>query len=335
MDASAALTTEARDAGPGFTPACVESRQRVRDGVVLFVRTWEPDDREFPEALGTVLLVHGLGEHCGRYAHVAARLCRLGLRVRAYDQRGHGRSEGPRMVSPHPNAYLEDLADICDAATQAWHELPILLGDSMGGLVVAHFATERVRPVRAVILAAPALALPLSAAARASYRIMRMVAPRARVPNLIRARDLSHDPEVAARYRADPLVQSTITASVMESLLHGMSRVEALAFQLEAPMLVLVAGSDRIVDPEGSRRFCAATPADLCEAVWFDTAYHEVFNEAEPLRTQVFEAMEQWLRRRLGQVTASTQRPASAEGRGRPGQMDRLHQIRGMDQAGR
>ncbi|MBY4946512.1 lysophospholipase [Cupriavidus respiraculi] len=281
------------------TATAVESRQRMRDGTELLVRTWHPDPLRHPEPLGTLLLVHGMGEHSGRYVHVVQRLLALGLRVRAYDQRGHGASGGPRMVAERPDVFVDDLAEIYDATVQSWRELPFVLGHSLGGLVVARFATARVRPVRGVVLSSPALALRMSAAMHALHRTLLALAPRLRVPQPIDARLLSHDATEVARYRSDPLVQKTCTAGLIESILTGMARAHADAPLLEAPTLLLVAGADRVVDPSGSRRFCDNAPADLHECVWFDHAYHEVFHEAEPLRSEVFAALERWLRGHL------------------------------------
>lgn len=298
-EAGPSAPADAADAAPGL--AAAESRQRMRDGTELLLRTWEPDPRMFPETVGCVLLVHGLAEHSGRYQHVAEVLCGLGLRVRAYDQRGHGASGGARMVAEHPDAYLDDLAEIHDAAVRFWKELPILLGHSMGGLVAARFATARLRPVRALVLSSPALALRLSPTMLTIHRVLLTLVPRLRVPNPIDARMLSHDPQVVARYRSDPLVQTTITAGVLESFIRGMAQVQADAPRLEAPMLLLVGGADKIVDPAGSRTFFDHAPADLREQVWFDQGYHEIFNEAEPLRSEVFAALTDWLRRHLAQ----------------------------------
>jgi len=304
--AEAAGTTTA--AGPAIAHAPVQSRQRMRDGTELLLRSWLPDPGRFVEPLGSVLLVHGLAEHAGRYQHVADLLCGLGLRVRAFDLRGHGASGGARMVADHPDIYLEDLAEIYDAALHGWNELPILLGHSMGGLIAARFATARVRPVRALVLSSPALALRLSRPMLALHRVLLALAPRLRVPNPIDARHLSHDPAVVAAYRADPLVQTTITASVLESFIGGMAQAQADAARLEAPMLMLVGGADRVVDPAGSRSFFDNAPPDLRDEVWYPHGYHEIFNEAQPLRSEVFAALSDWLQRHL-QPSATAKPP--------------------------
>ncbi|WP_043418832.1 alpha/beta hydrolase [Cupriavidus basilensis] len=286
-------------AAPARPVTPIESRQRMRDGTELLLRTWQPDPELFPEPAGSLLLVHGLAEHCGRYQHVAQLLCGLGLRVRAYDQRGHGASGGPRMVAEHADVFVEDLTEIHDAAVGQWQELPFLLGHSMGGLVAARFATARVRPIRALVLSSPALALRLSGPMLVLHRMLLALVPRLRVPNPIDARYLSHDAVVVAQYRTDPLVQGTISAGVLESFVRGMAQAQTDAPLLEAPMLMLVAGDDRIVDPAGSRRFFDTAPPDLRDARWFDTGYHEIFNEAQPLRGEVFAALTDWLRKHL------------------------------------
>lgn len=119
------------------------------------------------------------------------------------------------------------------------------------------------------------------------------------MPNPIDARHLSHDAGVVRQYRADPLVQSTITAGMLETFLRGMAQAQADAHRLPVPTLMLVGGADRVVDPSGSRAFHANAPADLCEMVWYDHGYHEIFNEAEPLRGEVFAALAGWLRHHL------------------------------------
>ena len=121
--------------------------QRVtHDGLALHLRQWPVAD-----ARGTALIVHGLGEHIGRYAHVAAHLNAWGWSVVGYDQRGHGRSEGPRGRLGADDSLLRDLALVIDAV-RASHGGPLLLlGHSMGGLVAARFVAGGLGPGRAVV----------------------------------------------------------------------------------------------------------------------------------------------------------------------------------------
>ena len=271
-----------------------ETRQRMKDGTELLVRTWLPAP-ESGAPRGTVILVHGMAEHSGRYPHVAKVLTDLGLRVRAFDLRGHGKSGGPRMALDAQDNYLTDLAEIVDAAVAEWHETPFVLGHSMGGLIVARFTTARMRPVRGVLLSSPALRLKLPPGAGIVRGILSALAPKLAVPNPVDPAKLSHDPSVATAYRADTLVQGTIRASLLEVLLNAMTQAQQDAPRLDAPMLLMAGGADSIVDPSGSRDFYAKAPEALRTLAWFDSGYHEIFNEAEPMRSDVFRKMTEWL----------------------------------------
>ena len=135
---------------------------KTQDGVELFIRDWPLT----PGAArrGTALIVHGLGEHCGRYAHVAAALNAIGIEVRGYDHRGFGQSGGRRAVLPTQNAYLDDaklvFESLADDARRAGDTVPpFLIGHSMGGAIAARATTGGwVRP-RGLVLSSPALKL--------------------------------------------------------------------------------------------------------------------------------------------------------------------------------
>jgi alpha-beta hydrolase superfamily lysophospholipase len=94
-------------------------------------------------------------------------------------------------------------------------------------------------------------------------------------------------------------VQSTISASLLEFMLNAITQAQQDAPRLEAPMLLMAGGSDSIVDPSGSRDFYANAPEELRTLAWFDSGYHEIFNEAEPLRGEVFGKMTEWLAGRI------------------------------------
>ncbi len=129
-------------------------------------------------ARGTVLVVHGLGEHAGRYESVAAWLNARGWDVVAYDQRGHGHSEGARGVIPTADALLRDLELVIDLARPSEIAAPlVLLGHSMGGAVAAHLVAEKGRAVDGFVLTSPALAADLSGVQRLQLLIGERLAP--------------------------------------------------------------------------------------------------------------------------------------------------------------
>lgn len=251
------------------------------DGTALFVT-----DYLLPvsQARGSVVIMHGLGEHSGRYRHVAQFFNQLGLSVRCYDHRGHGRSQGARGDVINGDPMLLDAQIVIDGFAAHFREPPFLMGHSMGGLFAARFALSGVSRLRGLILSSPALALRLSPLQRLMLDVMHAAAPRLGVPNGLNPAFLSHDPEVVAAYRADPLVHNKISARLLKSMLRSIASCEAQAGTLAIPTLLVVAGDDRLVDAEGSKRFAARAPAGLVELKMYSGFYHEVFNEPDAAR---------------------------------------------------
>ncbi len=244
---------------------------------------------------GCVVLVHGLGEHAGRYDHVARRLNSWGFAVRGYDQYGHGESGGPRGGLPNDDRLLVDLADVVDATRIRLPEgVPlILLGHSMGGLVVGRFVALKRRPVDALVMSSPALDPGLSAVQKLLLAIVPNIAPNLRVGNGLNADYISHDPATIAAYRADPLVHDRISGRLAKFIADGGPATVARAAQWTVPTLLMYAGGDRLVNPAGSRAFAAAAPTAVVTSHCFTEHYHELFNELE--REPVFAMLESWL----------------------------------------
>lgn len=230
-----------------------------------------------------VLLVHGLGEHAGRYAALAAHLNAWGFAVRGYDQYGHGESSGPRGGLPSAHRLLEDLADVIEATHQRFGgDLPlIVLGHSLGGLVAASLVARRGAAIDALVLSSPALGTRMSPVQKLLLATLPRVAPNLTVGNGLDARFLSHDPQVVAAYRADPLVHDRISARLAQFIVDAGPAVVARAAAWELPTLLLYAGADRLVDPSASRAFAAAAPQTVT-AYRFDELHHEIFNEPTP-----------------------------------------------------
>jgi alpha-beta hydrolase superfamily lysophospholipase len=266
---------------------------QTSDAIGLFTRRWG-----VPEATprrGSLLLVHGLGEHCGRYAHVAESLTAIGLEVVSYDHRGHGRSEGVRGGLPHPDALLDDLALVYASLG----EDAFLLGHSMGGTIAARAVTGGWVAPRALILSSPALAVDLNPAQRAFAAVGRRLLPDRPMPNRLPVDKISHDPAVVAAYKADPDVHDRLTSRLFDFLIAAGESARADAARVTVPTLGLVAGADALVDPRGSREFFAALPDGVGTLHVYDELYHELFNEREPDRTRVLGDLRAWLEDRL------------------------------------
>ena len=256
------------------------------DGENLAVQDWpllEGTSR------GTVLLVHGLGEHVGRYDAVARRLNAWGFAVRGYDQYGHGESGGPRGGLTGEMRLLDDLADMVDAtrARMAAHQPLVLLGHSMGGLVAA--------PVDALVLSSPALDPGLNAVQKLLLATLPRILPNLRVGNGLDAQYLSHDPAVVAAYLADPLCHDRISARLARFIADGGPATVARAAHWSVPTLLMWAGADKLVNPAGSRAFAAAAPRGVVQSHGFEPLFHELFNESPELADPVFALLRQWL----------------------------------------
>lgn len=269
------------------------------DGENLALYDWPLE--EVTARRGTVLLVHGLGEHAGRYCALAQRLHAWGFAVRGYDQYGHGQSSGPRGGLTTDTRLLVDLADLVDAtrARMPAGEPLVLLGHSMGGLVAARFVSMQLRPVDALVLSSPALDAGLGAVQKLLLATLPRIAPNLRVGNGLDAQYLSHDPAVVAAYRADPLCHDRISARLARFIADEGPATVARAAHWTVPTLLLWAGSDRLVNPAGSRDFANAAPKALVQSHCFEPLFHELFNESPELADPVFDMLGRWLAQRF------------------------------------
>lgn len=262
------------------------------DGTPLAIHRWPGPAAP---ARGTILIVHGLGEHAGRYHHVATQLRDHGWRVVAYDQRGHGLSGGGRGRLAHRDDLLTDLGTVLEMVRAETPGPLLLLGHSMGGLVAAQFVARARGPgmVDGLILTSPALEAGLAPAQRLQLAIGHALVPDLAMSNQLDPAFISHDAAVVRAYRADPLVHDRVTARLARALVEGGREVRARAAAWSVPTLLLWAGQDRLVSPAGSAAFAASAPKRVVESHRFDALYHEIMNESDA--SPVFAAIERWL----------------------------------------
>ena len=276
------------------------------DGENLALCNWQSEDstkqssRAGVQARGVVLIVHGLGEHAGRYDHVAHSLHTWGFEMRAYDQRGHGESGGKPGTLPSKMALLDDLAEVVDDVRKQYPNLPlILLGHSMGGLVAARFVSLCIRPVDALVMSSPALDAGRGAFQKLLLKVLPGLLPNLCVGNGLDAKFISRDPQVVKAYLADRLVHNKISPRLGHFIDTAGPATVAAAANWQTPTLLVYAGADRLVNPAGSDDFARlattskAVKPDVVTVRRFDGYYHELFNELEA--GQVFECLENWL----------------------------------------
>jgi alpha-beta hydrolase superfamily lysophospholipase len=266
------------------------------DGLRLYTQHWAPE--ETPQAL--VALVHGYGEHSGRYDHVAQVFVEQGAAVHAYDQRGYGRSEGPRAYVDDFDRYLDDLAQFLDRVQKQQPDRPLFLfGHSMGGLVVLKYVLDRHPSVRGLVLSGPAieinpdLAPLLRRAAQVLGRLFPTL-PTTRSPEGA----ISRDPEVVEEAKNDPLnYHGRVLARTGAEMLRAGEKVRDRLEEVTDPFLVLHGTADTLASPEWSERLYDRAASDDKTIKLYDGLYHETFNEPE--RETVLNDLTEWIGDRL------------------------------------
>jgi acylglycerol lipase len=270
---------------------------RTADGLKLPTRAWLTDD-DAPRA--AVVLVHGLGEHVGRYDALATRMVRAGYAVHGYDQRGHGYAQGPRAQVRRFDDLVADLARFV-ATVRAWHpdEPLVLFGHSMGGVVaVRALQTDAVR-ADALVLSSPALRDGTDVPGWVRALVAFLAGPFPGLPTVrIDASKLSRDPAEVAAYRQDPAVfHGPIKARLgTEMSKHGALAI-ADAARLTVPLLIVHGKEDRLARPGASGELQRALHGHDATLELYDDGPHELFHD--PLRDRVTEDVLAWLDARL------------------------------------
>ena len=242
-----------------------------------------------------MVLVHGFGEHSGRYEDFGAWFASHGIAVHAFDQAGHGRSDGRRGHVRRFDDFLDDLAVFVRAVQSEHPALPCAItGHSMGGLIVAAFARERDPDVDCFITSGPLLAFGPGAGG-AKMRLARLMArfwPTFTSDAGIAPDALSRDPEVGRKYLSDPLVHSDASAALGVALQEGVARTAGGGAALRRPILMLHGGADPLCQPAGSEAFFAGVTDERSALQIYPDLLHEIFNEPE--REIVYQDIFDW-----------------------------------------
>jgi alpha-beta hydrolase superfamily lysophospholipase len=252
----------------------VTGRAVTADGIGLLTRHWPADD---PWA--AMLLVHGLGEHSGRYEHVGEHFAAAGIDTYAYDHRGNGASDGARGDIDRWSRYHDDLGERLGSVRGAAGGRPVIVyAHSMGGLIAAgYLLSDRPRPDMTV-LSAPGLDSTLAAWKQALAPVLGRIVPTLSVPNGVPVETLSRDPEVGRRLLADPLNGRTSTARFAAEAIREQRRVREAAAAIGGPMLVIHGLDDGLVPVTASEPFEGAPGV---ERRTYPGLRHELHNEPE------------------------------------------------------
>jgi acylglycerol lipase len=263
----------------------------------IYFQTWAPSGA--PKA--TVVIAHGLGEHGGRYAEVAAQLVGLGCVVHAIDHRGHGRSGGARvLVDKFANA-VADMDTLIDRAKRQQPMRPLfLLGHSMGGALSLSYAIKHGKKLDGLILSGPAVALDgapplLAVIAKLLASLMPKLGMFQVDPSLV-----SRDPDEVAKYAGDPLnAHGKIPVRTLAEIIRFVEIVPALLPAISVPTLVLHGSDDKLAGVAGSRMIHERISSSDKTLKVYDGLYHEIFNELPADRARVFKDLTDWLQPRL------------------------------------
>jgi len=256
------------------------------DGTGLFTRTWIPEDSK-----ANVLLVHGLGDHCGRWDHVGRFLADRGYAVTAFDLRGHGESEGRRGHVDTFDDFVSDVAHVAGEAGLFDDSMPwVLYGHSLGGLIATRYLLSDYPQPDVAVLSSPALDADVPQILRTASSVLGRMVPTLSMPNSITGDQLSRDPDVGETYVADPLVHSKATTGFGHTSLAAQAEALDNLDKIRVPTLVFHGADDLLVPPSASAPLAAV---DSVERRVYPGLRHETHNEPEA--DQVLADVADWL----------------------------------------
>jgi alpha-beta hydrolase superfamily lysophospholipase len=265
-------------------------------GQKLYAQEWVPEGT----IRGLVCLVHGLGEHSGRYAHLAKYFTESGFALLAFDLRGHGKSDGRRGHSPGLPESLEDISLFLETADDRYPgHTTFLYGHSLGGNFGLNFAIRDSSRPKAFIVTSPILRPAFEPPSwkvtlgRTLYRIL----PTFAMSNELDREALSRDPQVVRSYNEDPQVHDRVTARLAIDMLDSGLWLLENAHRLRHPTLLVHGNADRVCSVDASKEF-ASRAGELCHLKIWDGLFHETHNEPE--KDEVIEYTLNWMKGYVG-----------------------------------
>lgn len=269
----------------------------------LFLQSWNDPD---VTAKAVVLIVHGLGEHSGRYTDFASYLVSQGFSVAALDLPGHGKSSGLRGYISRFDLYRKAVEQVTSELRKEHADLPIyLLGHSMGGLVSATTLLTSQNQYAGCALSGGAFDTvdPPGTVQQIILRVCSRLFPGLGVLELD-AMDVSRDPEVVSRYSSDPLnYRGKFSARLVVELFKAMSRLHDKVGQIELPLLIMHGEADRLTPWQGSQAFHDGVGSKDKTLKLLPGLYHEILNEPE--RQEVYTMISDWLSQQLSATANS------------------------------
>lgn len=258
-----------------------QNMMTTKDGLQLFWRVWNPPP-QYKSARGTILLVHGFGEHCSRYSHVARFFNEKGFRVVGFDHRGHGQSDGKRGHTPHVTAFFEDVMLMLNHIKKTFNDENIVLwGHSMGGNIVLN-TILRFHPTLVKVVVVTGAWIRLAFEPKPLMitlgKVMRSIYPTFSQNSGLNVQHICSDKRVVEAYKSDPLVHSQITAAAGMGLTESAAWLDAFADKVPYPLLMMHGEKDAIISPTAAKAFAERTKSSVTFKLW-DGLFHEIHNE--------------------------------------------------------
>lgn len=264
------------------------------NGVGLYGKSWLPEIP--PDAV--VCVVHGLGEHCGRYEHFAEPFTSQNIGIFTLDLRSHGRSEGKRGAGTI-NSYLKDVQELVVTARREFNDTPLfLLGHGFGGLLIVHYLAKLIsKEIAGAIFSAPWVSSTIQPRnfTRKIAALLNYIHPSAPLSGNIDPGALAQNPEVGRQYRRDPLVHDKISARLYCDIEHSSGAVLDKASQIDVPVLICHGTADTIIPCSTSHKLAQKIPGAVLK-VW-ENARHEPHSDFN--KDQVIEYYINWIKSRL------------------------------------
>ena len=265
------------------------------EGLALYYQCWQPDDL----ARGVLVIVHGHGEHSGRYKHVVNHLVPQGFAVYALDHRGHGRSPGQRGYVNSMADFRGDVRAFVQLAAAANPGLPLfIMGHSLGGLITLDYVLHHPEGLRGVIASAPAVgSVGVSPILLQISRLLSRVWPTFSMETGLDVNGISRDPQEVKAYQSDPLVHGKGTARLATEVMDTAVYCQTNAHTLRLPLLMIHGTADPITAPVDSRRLFDNVAAKDKTYIAYEGGYHESHNDIH--FQQVVADLLAWLVERL------------------------------------
>jgi acylglycerol lipase len=256
--------------------------------------------RAWPQAGATITfaVVHGLGEHAGRYERFAKGMANHGIGTFAVDMSGHGKSPGQRGHVDAWSEWIDEVAAFVKHVAAVGDGEVVPLGHSFGGAaLLSAVLAGKLPTIKRFVVSSPALKVKVAVPAwkiklgTAASKIM----PRLALDNEVDPKLLSRIPDVVEAYRTDPLVHSKISSRMYTEWLAATKEIFNRAGEIKIPFLILAGTDDGLIDPEGSRDLHSRS-ATMSELRLLDGRYHEPFNDRDS--EEVFKLIADWLAKR-------------------------------------